>query len=148
MESESPSIDPRYRPEFQRGYRGSVAPVPLVVTPRGEEPAKVGMPPIAPVAFESAVDPEVGEPEPFLRSRNPYVFAIPIVAIVFVIFGTGLLVSQFVWSYSGAFGSDNSIERRFSGVLSYVFAAPLVTVGLGVLVGYGFWLAVRRGQRP
>ncbi|QNE45620.1 hypothetical protein F1C58_00890 [Glaciihabitans sp. INWT7] len=159
MESESPSIDPRYRPEFQRGYRGSAASIPAASMPVVDDSAKVGMPPAATVAVESVVEsviavdprlvePEVAEPEQTERRRNPYALVIPVVALGFVILGTWLLVSQFVWSYSGAFGSDNSVERRFSGVLSYVFAAPLVTVGLGSLVGYGFWLAVRRRQRP
>lgn len=144
MESESPSIDPRYRPEFQRGYSAMAEPV--ARAPRADEPVQVGLPPVTLHDAESAggTDARSRDSYSVKPPRNPYVFVIPVVAFVFVIFGTWLLVSQFVWSYSGAFGSDNSVERRFSGVLSYVFAAPLVTVGLGALVGYGFWLAVRR----
>jgi hypothetical protein len=148
MESESPSIDPRYRPEFQRGYRGGAAPIPLVATPRAEEPA-IGMPPAPAVAVDAEVvaDAPTGGDEQAKPRRNPYVFVIPVVALGFVILGAWMLVSQFVWSYSGAFGSDNSVATRLSGVLSYVFAAPLVTVGLASLVGYVLWLAVR-GHRP
>ena len=161
MESESLSMDPRYRAEFQRGYRGAAAPVPLVATPRVDEPDKVGMPPIATMPVESGVAiesgvapdppvsaPDIAEPEEAQRRRNPYVLAIPVVAIGFIGFGAWLLVSQFVWSYSGALAPDNSVERRLTVVLSYVFGPPLITVGLASLVGYAFWLAVRRHRRP
>lgn len=149
MESESPSIDPRYRPEFQRGYSGGAAPIPLVALPRADEPSKIGMPPASAVEVDTEVAPDApaaGE-DHAKRRRNPYMVVIPVVALVCVVLGTWMLVSQYVWSYSGAFGSDNSVETRFRGVLSYVFSAPLVTVGLASLVGYGFWLAVR-GRRP
>ncbi|MHC5794735.1 hypothetical protein ACVXZ4_01105 [Lacisediminihabitans sp. FW035] len=147
MESESPSIDPRYRPEFQRGYTGGAAPRPIVPAPRVDEPTQVGMPPAAAIDLEAAADAPSVHADQVTRRRNPYVFTIPVVALGFIVLGSWLLVTQFVWSYSGAFGSDNSVERRFTGVLSYVFSAPLVTVGLATLVGYVFWLAVRR-QRP
>ena len=44
MESESPSIDPRYRPEFQRGYSGTTAPIPLAQTSPADAPIRVGLP--------------------------------------------------------------------------------------------------------
>ena len=116
MESESLSIDPRYRPEFQRGY--SRMTVPVAPTPRTDEPALAGLPPVMLSGAESAVVTEAPSRDSYSAKpqRNPYLFAIPVVACVFLILGTWLLISQFVWSYSGQFGSGNSVERRLSGV--------------------------------
>jgi hypothetical protein len=144
MQSESSSIDPRYRPEFQRGFSGVSAP-PVTPTPREEEPVRIGAPPARPIDAASEVVADTTPDAPPQKSRlNPYLFVIPVVAVGALVLGAWMLVSQFVWSYSGAFGDGNSVERRFGGVLAYVFAAPLVTVGVATLVGYLFWLAKRR----
>ena len=140
MESESPSIDPRYRPEFQRGYRGVAGPMPLTQTSRAGAPIRVGLPPVGvPVAD---VLPITGEP--VRRRRNPYIVLIIITGIIFIGLGTWLTVRYTLIGMSSEGLMPDSVSFRFAQALTFTFAAPLVTIGFLALVGVGFFLAARR----
>ena len=145
MESESPPIDPRYRPEFQRGYSGAAAPVP---PNHADEPIRVGLPPAARIEVESSAvtDPPGIESEPAKRRRNPYFIVIPLAGVGSVVLGSWLTVSQWITNFSGQSGSSSTVGIRFGQAMIFAFSSPLVTVGLATLFGFGFWLAVRRRQ--
>ncbi|MBG6108782.1 hypothetical protein [Frigoribacterium sp. CG_9.8] len=139
MENESPSIDPRYRPEFQRGYNGAevpVRPVPI----EGERSPSEG------ITAESPTEsgPLVMESEPAPRRRNPYFLVIPLAGAAAILLGAWLTVSQWITNYSNQSESSTASQRRFVGVIIYAFSSPLITVGLAVLFGFVFWLALRR----
>ena len=146
MESESPSIDPLYRPEFQRGYRGAIAPVPPAPVNSANEPIQVGPPPAARNDVESPVvaDPPAIESEPVQRRRNPYFLVIPLAGVGSIVLGSWLTVSQLITNYSSQSESAYTLSRGFGDVIVYEFSSPLITVGLAVLFGFGFWLAARR----
>ena len=142
MESESPSIDPRYRPEFQRGYRGVAGPMPLTQTSRAGAPIRVGLPPVGvPVADVPVADVLPVEDEPVRRRRNPYIV---ITGIMFIGLGTWLTVRYTLIGMSSEGLMPDSVSFRFAQALTFTFAAPLVTIGFLALVGVGFFLAARR----
>jgi hypothetical protein len=160
MESESPSIDPRYRPEFQRGYRGPAAPVPPVTPtsvppapvptnradgPFHAEPIRPGVPPAAGVDVESpaVADPPAIESEPAKRRRNPYLLVIPLAGIGSIVLGGWLTVSQWTTNFLTRSGSSDTVESRFGQAMSFAFSSPLIIVGLAALFGLGFWLVAR-----
>ena len=148
MESESPSIDPRYRPEFQRGYRGVAGPLPmplpLAPTTHAGAPIRVGLPPakVTPVDVPP-VDVPVAR-EPVRRRRNPYIILIVITGIMFIGFGTWLTARQSLIGMSSGGLMPDSVSFRFAQALTFTFAGPLVTIGFLALVGVGFFLAARR----
>jgi hypothetical protein len=161
MESESPSIDPRYRPEYQRGYTGGTAPVPPAPVPpapvppapvppaaadRANEPIHDELNPAARIDVESpaVADPPIIESEPAKRRRNPYFLAIPLTGLGSVGLGGWLTVSQWTTNFSVQSESSNTVESRFGQAMIFAFSSPLITVGLASLFGFGFWLAVRR----
>ena len=145
MESESPSIDPRYRPEFQRGYRGVAGPMPLTPTSRAGAPIRVGLPPVGvPVPDVPAADVLPIAGEPVRRRRNPYIFIIVITGIMFIGLGTWLTVRYTLIGMSSEGLMPDSVSFRFAQALTFTFAAPLVTIGFLALVGVGFFLAARR----
>ena len=150
MESESPSIDPRYRPEFQRGYRGVAGPMPLTQTSRAGAPIRVGLPPVGvPVPDVPGADVPVAdvlpvEGEPVRRRRNPYIVLIIITGIIFIGLGTWLTVRYTLIGMSSEGLMPDSVSFRFAQALTFTFAAPLVTIGFLALVGVGFFLAARR----
>lgn len=145
MESESPSIDPRYRPEFQRGYRGVAGPMPLTPTSRAGAPIRVGLPPVGvPVADVPAADVLPIAGETVRRRRNPYIFIIVITGIIFIGLGTWLTVRYTLIGMSSEGLMPDSVSFRFAQALTFTFAAPLVTIGFLALVGVGFFLAARR----
>lgn len=145
MESESPSIDPRYRPEFQRGYRGVAGPMPLTQTSRAGAPIRVGLPPVGvPVPDVPAADVLAIAGETVRRRRNPYIFIIVITGIMFIGLGTWLTVRYTLIGMSSEGLVPDSVSFRFAQALTFTFAAPLVTIGFLALVGVGFFLAARR----
>jgi hypothetical protein len=146
MENELPSIDPRYRPEFQRGYRGAEAPVPATPTNRADGPIRVAPPPAAETEVESlaVADPPVIASEPAKRRRNPYLLLIPLAGVGSIVLGSWLMVSQSITNYSSQPEASNTANSRFIQGLIFAFSSPLITVGLATLFGFGFWLAARR----
>lgn len=138
MESESSSIDPRYRPEFQRGYRPKAGPMAAAGPPVEQGPDDA----VAQVV-------EVAEPTPVIPAavrarRNPYLAVIAAVGVATTGLGAWLTLWQAVFGYGTADQSLNSMSDRFGQTVSYVFAAPFVTVGLAMLAGLGFLIAARR----
>lgn len=140
MESESPSIDPRYRPEFQRGYRGAAGPMPLTPTSHADAPIRVGLPP----ADVPAADAPPIAGEPVRLRRNPYIALIVITGIVFIGLGIWLTVRYTLIGMSSDGLMPDSVSFRFAQALTLTFAGPLVTIGFLALVGVGFFLAARR----
>ena len=156
MESESPSIDPRYRPEFQRGYRGVVGPMPMPLPPTNHAgaPIRVGLPPakvtpadVVPVDVPPVDVPVADVPVadvPVRRRRNPYIVLIVITSVFFIGFGTWLTARQSLIGMSSGGLMPDSVSFRFAQALTFTFAGPLVTIGFLALVGVGFFLAARR----
>jgi hypothetical protein len=148
MESESPSIDPRYRPEFQRGYRGElrpiVAPPQLPDIPVAAVEGKATIEPVVIGSTEERPTEErtIGEHDPSaaLHHWNPWMTAIFIFGIAGMALGGWLVVQQALGAYASQSESD---PNRFFQIFSYIFAAPLVTVGLATMVGLIFFRAAR-----
>ncbi|WP_308467117.1 hypothetical protein [Rathayibacter soli] len=169
-----PRIDPRFDPAFQRGYRpGHAAPrhdaVPEnvgndAVGNGAKGPGNAASEEVAPFddeaqnfeprAFEPAnFEPPAFEPpafEPRAPRTNPYLRALWIIGIGFVVAGIGLQL----WAQTEAV--NVSYDPR-GGVplnavllnLAYSVGGPLITTGLATVVGLLFLLAVRhhQGQR-
>lgn len=154
MESESPSIDPRYRPEFQRGFSGVTAPLPVAPATRARERVHIEPVQREPVYLEPSagvIDVESAteakppiEPERSKPSRNPYFLIILLASVIAIALGAWLTLSLWIVNFSTQFTSSNSVESRFSQGISFAFSTPLITVGLASLFGLGFWLAARR----
>ena len=155
MESESPSIDPRYRPEFQRGYSGTTAPIPLAPTSPAEAPIRVELPPADVPAADvpmadllmadlpvADVPPTAGEP--VRRRRNPYIVLIMVTGITSIGIGTWLIVRQSLVDFASNGFSPSSESYRFAQALAYTFSGPLITIGFAALLGVGFFVAARR----
>ena len=145
MESESPSIDPRYRPEFQRGYSGTTAPIPLAPTSPADAPIRVGLPAadVPPADLPVAdVPPTAGEP--VRRRRNPYIVLIMVTGITSIGIGTWLIVRQSLVDFASNGFSPSSESYRFAQALAYTFSGPLITIGFAALLGVGFFVAARR----
>ena len=155
MESESPSIDPRYRPEFQRGYSGTTAPIPLPPTSPADAPIRIELPPAdvlmadLPVVDVLMPDvPVVDVPpmtgEPVRRRRNPYIALIIVTGITSIGIGTWLIVRQSLVDFASNGFSSTSESYRFAQALAYTFSGPLITIGFAALLGVGFFVAARR----
>ena len=149
MESESPSIDPRYRPEFQRGYRGVAGPLPMPMplppTSHAGAPIRVGLPPAdVPVADVPPADVPPIAREPVRRRRNPYIILIVITGIMFIGIGMWLTARHTFIGMSSEGLMPDSVSFRFAQALTFTFAGPLVTIGFLALVGVGFFFAARR----
>ena len=145
MESESPSIDPRYRPEFQRGYRGVDGPMPLPPTNHAGAPIRVGLPPAdVPLADLPVADVPPIAGEPVRRRRNPYIVLIMVTGIASIGIGTWLIVRQSLVDFASNGFSSSSESYRFAQALAYTFSGPLITIGFAALLGVGFFVAARR----
>ena len=145
MESESPSIDPRYRPEFQRGYRGVDGPMPLPPISHAGAPIRVGLPPAdVPLADLPVADVPPIAGEPVRRRRNPYIVLIVITGIASIGLGTWLTARHTIIGMSSEGLRPDSVAFRFAQALTFTFAGPLVTIGFLALVGVGFFFAARR----
>ena len=155
MESESPSIDPRYRPEFQRWYSETSAPVSLTPTSPADTPIRIEPLPAGElvagelVADELVVDLLVVDvpaeaAEPVRRRRNPYLVFIIVTGITSIGIGTWLLIRQSLVSFASNGFSSISEGDRFAQALAYTFSGPLITIGFAALLGVGFFVAARR----
>ena len=150
MESESPPMDPRYRPEFQRGYSETTAPIPLMPTSPADAPIRIELPPaVVPMADMPMADmPVVDEPAevagPVRRRRNPYLVLIIAAGITFIGIGTWLIVKQSLVDFASNGFSPSSESYRFAQALANTFAGPLITIGFAAILGVGFFVAARR----
>ena len=150
MESESPSIDPRYGPEFQRGYHGTIAPIPLTPTSPADAPildapirdVPIQGEPLPGAAPVVVVPPEAAGSVP--RRRNPHLVVIIAAGILSIGVGTWLIVRQSLVDFASNGFSSSSESYRFAQALSHTFAGPLITVGIAALLGVGFFAAARR----
>ena len=150
MESESSSIDPRYRPEFQRGYSGTTAPIPLAPTSPADAPIRVELPhadvlmPGVPVVEVPVADVPPIAGEPVRRRRNPYIALIIVTGITSIGIGTWLIVRQSLVDFASNGFSSSSESSRFAQTLAFTFSGPLITIGFAALLGVAFFVAARR----
>lgn len=171
MSEYTPKIDPRYRPEFQRG--GSSAPpglrpepVPPVVTvglppaaqshsaaqsrtgaPPPPPPTAQGYAPAAPRASEAA---EFAEAEPLVKPRarwfNPFIIVLWVISLG-LIFVTVSIFQQ-LFEGQGAF-MDAGFNNAMVLQVSYLVAPYGLVLGVAGIIGLLFWHAAtwRRWQR-
>jgi hypothetical protein len=176
-ETSDSSIDPRFDPAFQRGYR----PEPDIVTTAQQPPVRMpavlrpasGIRENAPAeraSEDASVEPPGGaeptadgEPQgtepspddetPNVQLRppraNPYLTALWIIGIGFVVVG---IATQFwarttIMSFSYQPGGGTSVDAVLLN-LTYSVGVPMITMGLATIVGLLFLLAVRHGGRP
>ena len=145
MESESPSIDPRYRPEFQRGYSGTTAPIPLPPTSPADAPIRIELPPADVLMADlPVVDVPPEAAGPVGRRRNPYIVLIIVTGLTSIGIGTWLIVRQSLVDFASNGFSSTSESYRFAQALAYTFSGPLITIGFAALLGVGFFVAARR----
>jgi hypothetical protein len=162
------SIDPRYDPVFQRGYRGdstrrfkrgrplTSAPAVFSPAPRVEpEPASRVYPSAA--AAGPAMEPagETNDQDDGVenakaptippRTANPYVAALWVIGIVFTVGGAILQLAPQLSPSQGSFsvseGQGLPVELVLRN-LAYAVSTPMITVGMATIVGLIFLLAV------
>jgi hypothetical protein len=162
------NIDPRYDPAFQRGYQGapvatSVAPAPITqehAAPASVSPGPVTSVPTAPAgdldgatqthpdadASDNTVPPLRDTPPP-LRT-NPYIYALGIMGVVFVVGGIGIELWTSYSSMSASGGYEGTpVSTMIAQNVAYVVTGPLITVGLAILAGLLFFAGVRWRSR-
>lgn len=163
-------IDPRYDPVFQRGYRGATAeapaprrPPPDIAGPTAREPAAkvpiVRQPAasVVPAGVADIDDDTQSNPDadgvegdaaspddilPPLRA-NPYVYALGIMGILFVVAGIGVevVISSVTFSRNGF--ESTSVSFLIAQNVGYMLTGPLITVGLAILAGLVFFAGSR-----
>ena len=165
-DSENARVDPRFDPLYQRGYAPSVdatrqvsgrratAPGPIYPAPPPELDA--GGPPRSASAVENSMDPVGGSPEdaagraPLVSGLNPYVRALAIMSVAFVVLGAGAAVwaNSASWAPSSTNGRT-AIQMQIIQSLVLQFSTPVVTVGFAIGVGLVFLkLFIARAARP
>lgn len=162
-------FDPRYNPEFQRGFDPAVhngpatSPqtherIPAIPEPvmQRATPAPVQRDVISPPPLPDAEADEFAEPADEVRVspwRNPWIIVLTIVGLVLLAAGVG----AFRWSveqvYMGQYGftSDNAEARDawLSAQIAWGLSPLLALAGVLTLVGVIFFVAVTwRTHRP
>ena len=165
-DSENARVDPRFDPLYQRGYAPSVdatrqvsgrratAPGPIYPAPPPELDA--GGPPRSASAVENSLDPVGSSPEdaagraPLVSGLNPYVRALAIMSVAFVVLGAGAAVwaNSASWAPSSTNGRT-AIQMQIIQNLVLQFSTPVVTVGFAIGVGLVFLkFFTSRAARP
>ena len=169
-------FDPRYSPEFQRGFDPAVhdgpaatsetheriPSIPEPVPPRippvpGSSPRDVVPPPQRPETDGEGPAADVGpqlDDIPVPPWRNPYLVVLTILGVVLLAIG----VSTFRWSveqvYRGQFGfggeDDEARETWLAAQVAWGLSPLLAFSGLATLIGVVFFLAInwRSYRRP
>jgi hypothetical protein len=144
-----PTFDPRFDPAFQRGYEPEVhAPkAPRTrpkVEPIGDPPAATE--PQAPELAAEEVTPQ--EQAPLRRGVNPYIVVLWAVGVVFAVAGVVLFVLVIFQSFSSdSSGTQPDLAVQSFRSFGYLFAAPLLTVGLATIAGVIVFSAARVSRR-
>jgi hypothetical protein len=135
------SIDPRYNPVFQRGYRGEVRRSLRAGVGRGERESGSTTPN---VDDDPSVDDEGAErylPPPRM---NPYVVALWVIGIALSVCGVLVQWWAQLSQFSGAFSVQNGVPLRVLLVsLANTVSGPMITVGMATIVGLIFMAATR-----
>lgn len=164
-------FDPRYSPEFQRGFDPAVHDGPAATSetheriPTGSNPPAPRVPPIPPAPGSlqsdvvlppprpeaegsgSAVDAADGEAELLVPPwRNPYLVVLTILGVVLLAIG----VSAFRWSveqvYQGQFGfggeDDEARDAWLAAQVAWGLAPLLALAGVLTLIGVIFFIAM------
>ncbi|TAM70720.1 MAG: hypothetical protein EPN48_05060 [Microbacteriaceae bacterium] len=172
-------VDPRYDPAFQRGYRlGTARPESADAVAQAPAPDAVAQAAATPLASAASdgrrtpdrrqpggsvptgvpVDDSTGtssgdqaewEPVSHAPRANPYVTALWIIGIGFVVAGVG--AQYWAQNSSANAGFDPSHGTPLVVVLAslaYSVGGPLITVGLATIVGLLFLAAVSSRPRP
>lgn len=150
--SDSPGIDPRYDPAFQRGGAGGTGRAPGAAAggsaaPRGpqrsqpstEQPSTEQPTIFIEVPAESDEEVVVSRPP----ARNPYLLALWIAGVALVLAGALFYLRSALAAYDTTSPEDNGQANAVLINLGFVFAPPLVTVGLGIIAGLLFFSASR-----
>lgn len=150
-----PTFDPRFDPAFQRGYEPQAhAPkVPRIrpgTEPIGEPPAAIE--PEAPqgtISSESsAAKVDVDVLGPIRKRVNPYLVTLWVVAVLFVLGGTALLLASYLLLFTSyTSGPAQAAAAQALYVFGSTFGAPLITVGLATAAGLIFFFAWRSRSR-
>lgn len=162
-DDEENGVDPRYDPAFQRGYRGggttesarrraapefagTVVPEPAVKVPAASA-AVAGVTETEAATHTNPHDDDRaprGEALPPLRA-NPYVYALGVMAALFVLGGIGIEIAMTFSTFSGQSGYQSTpVEWMIMQNIGYVVAGPMITVGLAILAGLVFFAGARR----
>lgn len=143
-----PRIDPRYHPEFQRGYEPAAGPSRARVD-SAPTLSPVAVPDAAPASVFDAEDiPETdGGVQPERRGFNPYFAALWVAAVTCVAGGVLISIRSTIASFGG--GDQAPVDRfaQTMQVLGYFAAPALMTVGLLTIAGLVFVAAVRASGR-
>lgn len=158
-------FDPRYNPEFQRGFDPAVHVSPAATaetheriqppTERGRPAPILPAPPVLqvqPPATDAgaAVEDDVDDVDDSAASpwRNPYIIALTVIGVVLIAAGIG----AFRWSVEQVYGgragfvSDDEegiAEAWLAAQLAWGLSPLLALAGVLTLLGVGFFVAVR-----
>lgn len=164
---ENARFNPRYRPEFQRGYDpeahdATVERADARITPSGTSPAEAREPNPDPDADAESDGNELGDgvqvgegdtvavgPQASAATsrsslwRNPYIIVLLIVGVLLVAGGLQLYFRSVDWMYGapGAYGPTP--EDMVTLQVLWGLAPVLMTAGMFVLIGVGFFAASR-----
>jgi hypothetical protein len=138
-------IDPRYNPEFQRGYEPGAGPSRARVA-SAPTPAPMPVPTEVPGISPASDAPEAAEVEK-PRGLNPYFAALWAVAVVCVAGGVLATIQSTLANFGGLEAPPTGFIRTMQ-VLAYLAGPTLVTVGLLTIAGLVFVAAVRAPGRP
>ena len=165
-DSENARVDPRFDPLYQRGYapsvdaarqvsgRRAIAPGPIYSAPPPE--LRAGGQSRSASTVENSMDPVDSSSEdatagaPLVSGRNPYVRALAIMSVAFVVLGAGAAVwaNAASWAPSSTTGRA-AIQMQIIQSLVLQFSTPVVTVGFAIGVGLVFLkLVTSRAARP
>lgn len=133
----APEVDPRFDPVFQRGYDPQVHARPVrrsVLRTPAARPAPLPVTPPPPAAEAPAPVVEVEpEEEDGARRRNPWLLALVLVSVGFLVVAVALLWTlgqRNIYSFSGTPGAAELMLQQ----LSYMLPPGLLTAGLLGLV--------------
>jgi hypothetical protein len=150
-----PTFDPRFDPAFQRGYVPSVH-APRAPSARVSPPEKTIDPPPSVSEVPPSAEPRVDESVesatvavvPINRGINPYIVALWIGGVVFVLGGAALIFVANLRAFTANSGgpADAAGAQAFY-VLGTTFGTPLVTVGLATIAGLVFFAAWHSWRR-
>ena len=144
-DNSAPEVDPRFDPVFQRGYDPAVHPAPVrrsVLRTPAVKPAPLPEPP-APVA--EVIADAAPEDEPQDGRRNPWLLALVLVSVAFLLAAGGLVWAfsqRNIYSFSGTPGAPELMVQQ----LTYMLPPALLVAGVLGLVLRVALGAIRAGR--
>ena len=134
--SDDRGFDPRYDPDFQRGWDGPTAPA-TREAPRAADPERMV------VAPERLPETEVPEDDEHRRRLNPFLIVLGAVSIALVV--AGVWMASLVSDGFSQQGPSTQVDYAMLQVL--MIGSPItVLLGVATAVGILFLLAARWGR--